>query len=143
MTDASGTPFQVAVDCADPHLLAAFWAAAMDLEVEDHDAGIRALLDQGVADPAEVAERDGRRVWATAAACRSADGRTRLLFQQVPEPKAGKNRVHLDLIVGADRRDAEVARLVALGATWLWDGQQGPHRWATLADPEGNEFCVG
>lgn len=33
--------------------------------------------------------------------------------------------------------------LIALGATRLWDGQQGPHSWVTLADPEGNEFCVG
>jgi hypothetical protein len=32
---------------------------------------------------------------------------------------------------------------VAIGATRLWDGRQGPHRWITLADPEGNEFCVG
>ena len=53
-----------------------------------------------------------------------------------------KNRVHLDLHVGEDRREAEVERLTGLGASRLWDGQQGPHRWVTMADPEGNEFCV-
>lgn len=39
-----------------------------------------------------------------------------------------------------DGRAAEVARLIALGATRLWDGRQGPHEWVTLADPEGNEL---
>ena len=41
-----------------------------------------------------------------------------------------------------DDRDAVIARCLELGATRLWDGQQGPHTWVTLADPEGNEFCV-
>jgi hypothetical protein len=53
-----------------------------------------------------------------------------------------KNRVHLDVRVGAERREAEVARLVDLGATELWRGAQGPFEWVTLADPEGNEFCL-
>jgi hypothetical protein len=135
--------YQIAVDCHDPHALARFWAAAMDLEVEDHDAQIRELIAAGHATEDDTIEVDGRRAWATAAACRSTDRRTRLLFQVVPEPKTTKNRVHLDLHVGADARDAEVARLLELGASYLWDGEQGPHRWVTLADPEGNEFCVG
>ena len=49
----------------------------------------------------------------------------------------------LDLQVGDERRDAEVERLTGLDASRLCDGQQGPHRWLTMADPEGNEFCVG
>jgi hypothetical protein len=59
-----------------------------------------------------------------------------MFFQLVPEPKAVKNRVHLDLAC-ADP-DAEAARLVALGASVVarYDG------WITLVDPEGNEFCV-
>ena len=65
-----------------------------------------------------------------------------MLFQTVPEPKTVKNRLHLDVRVGAGRREAEVARLLALGATELWRGSQGPFEWVTLADPEGNEFCV-
>lgn len=65
-----------------------------------------------------------------------------MVFQKVPEPKQAKNRWHLDLHLGEERRDAEVERLVGLGATRLWDGQQGLHTWVTMADPEGNEFCV-
>ncbi|MDP2292518.1 MAG: VOC family protein, partial [Actinomycetota bacterium] len=58
----------------------------------------------------------------------------------VPEPKTVKNRVHLDLHF--DERDEVVARAIASGATKLWDGQLGPQTWVTLADPEGNEFCI-
>jgi hypothetical protein len=140
--DGMPPSYQIAIDCQDPHALARFWAAAMDLEVEDHDAQIGELIAAGYATEEDTVELDGRRAWATAAACRSADRRTRLLFQSVPEPKTTKNRVHLDLHVGADARDAAVERLLELGATQLWEGQQGPHRWVTLADPEGNEFCV-
>ncbi len=64
----------------------------------------------------------------------------RLFFQRVPETKRVKNRVHLDL--RCDNLEAEVERLVALGARVL-DRQprQPPDRgWVTLADPEGNEF---
>jgi hypothetical protein len=134
--------FQIAIDCHDPHQLVRFWAAAMDLEIEDHQAQIQELLAAGFATPDDTVEVDGKLAWSTAAACRSEDRRTRLLFQTVPEPKTTKNRVHLDLHVGAERRDAEVERLLSLGASRLWEGRQGPHTWVTLADPEGNEFCV-
>jgi predicted enzyme related to lactoylglutathione lyase len=50
--------------------------------------------------------------------------------------------VHLDVRIGADDVDAVVAALVARGATKLHTGHQGPHTWVTVADPEGNEFCV-
>ena len=62
-----------------------------------------------------------------------------LLFALVPEPKTVKDRLHLDL--RPDDRDAEVERLVALGATRA-DIGQGEQSWVVLADPEGNEFCV-
>ena len=62
-----------------------------------------------------------------------------LLFALVPEPKSGKNRLHLDF--RPDDRDAEVDRLIALGATRT-DVGQGQQSWVVLADPEGNEFCV-
>jgi hypothetical protein len=62
-----------------------------------------------------------------------------LLFVPVPEAKTSKNRLHLDL--RPDDRDAEVARLVGLGATPA-DVGQGDESWVVLADPEGNEFCV-
>jgi hypothetical protein len=53
-----------------------------------------------------------------------------------------KNRIHLDLHVGPEARAAKVDRLKQLGATVLWEGQQGPSSWITMADPEGNEFCI-
>ena len=59
-----------------------------------------------------------------------------------PDGKVVKNRVHLDLTAGADERDAEIDRLVALGASRVDIGQTGNESWTVLADPEGNEFCV-
>ena len=137
------TTVQIAIDCADPHRMAKFWAAALGCTVVQNDADIRALVDAGVATDADVMELDGVLVWREAAACEDATGRLpRLYFQLVPEPKTVKNRVHLDLHVGADGRDGEVDRLLALGATRLYEGHQGPHSWITMSDPEGNEFCV-
>jgi catechol 2,3-dioxygenase-like lactoylglutathione lyase family enzyme len=65
-----------------------------------------------------------------------------LLLQQVPEPKAGKNRMHLDLRV--PDLDAEVARLLALGArhTTGTPVEEDGWTWYVLADPDGNELCV-
>ena len=62
-----------------------------------------------------------------------------LLFVPVPEPKTIKNRLHLDF--RPDDLDAEVERLLALGATRA-DVGHGDQPWVVLADPEGNEFCV-
>ena len=136
---------QVAIDCADPHMLAAFYAAAFGYEVERHETMIRSLLEQGLITDDDVIEVDGGLAFSTAAGCSHPDGTLpRLLFQQVPEGKAAKNRVHLDFQMGGDAaRDEAVDRLLGLGATRLWDGQQGPaHKWVTMGDPEGNEFCV-
>ena len=67
-------------------------------------------------------------------------GQPGMLFQKVPEPKVGKNRVHVDL--RADDMAAEVHRLTGLGATVLAERSMGDFRWTVLADPAGNEFCV-
>jgi predicted enzyme related to lactoylglutathione lyase len=56
--------------------------------------------------------------------------------------KSVKNRVHLDLTTTADDRDAEIERLLGLGARRVDIGQTGEESWDVLADPEGNEFCV-
>lgn len=67
----------------------------------------------------------------------------RLLFLEVPEPKAVKNRLHLDLAPTSGSRDEEVARLLALGARQLADRRRPDGTgWVVLADPEGNELCV-
>jgi hypothetical protein len=133
---------QVVFDCHDPHALNRFWAELMQYEIEDHHDLIEQLLQARQLSEDETILIDGRRAFATAAACRDGQGTgARLLFQQVPEGKQAKNRVHLDVHAGADR-DAVVERCIELGATKLWDGQQGPNTWVTLADIEGNEFCV-
>jgi hypothetical protein len=110
----------VTADCADPKALSAFWAAALQTSVVFEVEGFVML-----APPAE--------------------GGPALGFQLVPEERAGKNRLHLDLGTPAGGRADEVARLVGLGATEL--GQRGGDEyglvWTTLTDPEGNEFCVG
>ena len=137
--------FQICIDADDPPLLNRFWAAAVGYVAEDHHDQVTELLAAGHLPAEEAIEIDGRMAFATAAASRDPGGvGPRLLFQHVPEPKTVMDRIHVDLPRGldADGRGIEVERLVALGATKLWDGQQGPSTWVTLADPEGNEFCI-
>jgi hypothetical protein len=137
--------FQVALDCTDPHVLAAWWARALGWQVEEQDeAFIRSMVEQGHATEADTRQFEGRLVWREGAAVTPPQGsplRTRLYFQAVPEPKAVKNRMHLDLR-SDDDADRVRERFLDLGATKLSDGRQGPHTWWTMADPEGNEFCV-
>ncbi len=143
MKENSAPAVQVVIDAADPHALAEFWAAALGYGVEDVEAFSRQMLDAGHASDGDVTTHRGRLVWRDAAAASDPDGRRpRLLLQRVPEQKSVKNRVHLDLVVGPERRDAEVERIVGLGAVRLYDGRLGPQTWVTLADPEGNELCV-
>jgi hypothetical protein len=142
---------QVVFDATDPHVLAAFWAEALHYEHEEIGAFVSGLVDAGHVPADLTVEIDGKRRWRTLASLRHPDdpvdergagtGR-RILFQEVPEAKTVKNRLHLDLLVGPESLDGEVERLVALGATVVsvYDGPDG--RWTLLADPEGNEFDV-
>ena len=146
--------FQVVVDSADPHTLADWWAELLGWEVEPSDeAFIRKMIAEGYATEADTTTHRGVLVWATGAAIRppevadapsgsqAAAGR-RILFQAVPEAKTVKNRVHLDIRVGAENHEALLAELTARGATFLHRGTQGPHSWITIQDPEGNELCL-
>jgi hypothetical protein len=149
MSGAAKAPItvQVVVDCSDPHALVRFWGGAFGYEIEDHHDLVVSMLEQGIAEPSDTVEIDGRKAWATAAACRYPDGSLpRLLFQTVPEAKANgarvKNSWHLDFKVGEDRLEAERDRLIAAGATFHHEGHQGPSHWFTLTDPEGNFFCI-
>jgi predicted enzyme related to lactoylglutathione lyase len=72
--------------------------------------------------------------------CKTAD--IGICFMPAAEAKWTKNRVHLDLTTVAEDREAEIARLVALGARHVEIGQTGDESWLVFADPEGNEFCV-
>lgn len=138
--------FQVTVDCADPHALADWWAETLDWQVEPSDeAFIRKMLAAGHAAESDTTVHNGVLVWREGQAIRHPDGlerAPRLLFMLVPEPKTAKNRTHLDVRIGTDDVPATVARLAERGAKFLHEGRQGPHTWVTLADPEGNEFCV-
>lgn len=73
----------------------------------------------------------------------SEDGRTRVLFIEVPDKKQVKNRVHFDLVPAEGTRDEEAARLVSIGAMVVNDLRRPDGSgWVVLADPEGNEFCI-
>lgn len=115
----------IVIDCRHPAALARFWADALGTyEVRPYDdAEIARLAALGLSpetDPTVAVDGDG----------------PTLFLQQVPEPKRGKNRLHLDLSC-ADRA-GETDRLVSLGASVV-DAFEGH---TVLVDPEGNEFCV-
>ncbi|ARF63621.1 hypothetical protein B1H20_21245 [Streptomyces violaceoruber] len=144
--------WKLVIDSADPHAQAGFWAEALGYVVEDNSPLIERLLSAGAVPEAATTHAHGRRAWRDLAAARHPDdpydevsgtghGR-RLLFQRVPEPKTGKNRLHIDVHSAPGRRDAEAERLVALGARGgrTFDEQGGS--WVVMTDPEGNEFCL-
>ena len=138
--------FQVTVDCGDPHAMADWWAETLGWRVEPQDeAFIRRMISEGHAADSDALLHNGALVWKLGAAILHPDGTQRaprVLFQLVPEAKAVKNRLHLDVRVGADDVEQAVTGLTARGARVLHRGQHGPFTWVTLADPEGNEFCV-
>jgi hypothetical protein len=144
--------WKLVFDAADPHRQAVFWAEALAYQIEDHSALIERLLSAGAIEKDLCVEFQGRLSWQDAAAVRHPEdpfdplsgtglGR-RLLFNRVPEPKSGKNRLHLDVHAGPAQREATVTRLRAHGATLIRHVQEPGGEWTVLTDPEGNEFCV-
>ncbi|WP_125099866.1 VOC family protein [Leucobacter chromiireducens] len=145
--------WKIVIDCADPHALADFWAAALDYTVEDPGALVTELRESGRIPASEVTTHLGSERFARFAAIRHPDdpfteftgigaGR-RILFQQVPEPKQVKNRLHLDLHDDGGDVEALVTRLEAFGARRIEFVDEGPAgSWWVMADPEGNEFCA-
>jgi hypothetical protein len=108
---------ELVLDCAHPKRLATFWREALDYRDYYTDADLVVLVPrEGIASP--------------------------LLLQGVPEPKDGKNRMHLDIVV--DDLEVEVHRLQELGAHRIDEDVQnfGGTRWVRMSDPEQNEFCV-
>jgi hypothetical protein len=139
------TAFQVVVDARDPHAQARFWAQALGYDIEDTTALISGLRDAGVVtEGTDFFEANGELWWSDLVGIRDPDGRQpRLLFQRADTPKPStRNRLHLDLNVGPDRRADEVVRLEHLGATVLYEIDEPGGRHTTMADPEGNELCV-
>lgn len=142
---------QFTIDSADPHAQARWWASTLDWQVEpSNEDFIRSMIEQGFAQEQDTRTFEGVLVWKEGAAITpgsapSPPGTPRILFQLVPEPKTVKNRAHLDVRLGTDGRDKDSVRaaLEARGAMFLHEASQGPHSWYTMADPEGNEFCIG
>lgn len=121
---------ELGIDCADPYGLARFWCSVLEYEVQDEDGETVSIgppsAPEGKGQPGPVPPI--------------------LTFARVPEGKAAKNRLHLD-VNPTDREQAEeVRRLLDLGARRADVGQgeeeQETVSWIVLADPEGNEFCV-
>ena len=106
----------ITIDCDDVVRVAGFWSAALDRPIDEGASGFFASI--GMNDP----------------------NPPRWLFIKVPEEKTAKNRMHVDMIT--DDRPAEIARLVALGATHVDDREEWGHSWSVMTDVEGNEFCV-
>jgi hypothetical protein len=100
-------------DCANALVLARFWAAALGSDVDEDSTQAKAYV-----------EATG---W----------GAPNMWFNQVPEPKTAKNRLHFDLRAPADMA-GEVTRLESLGATAVRRGEA----ITMMRDPEGNEFCI-
>jgi hypothetical protein len=105
----------VTFDCDNPQRVSEFWAKALDRTVDEGASEFFISLSAGPKDP-------------------------KMFFIKVPEGKAVKNRVHVDL--HADDRAVEVERLLGLGATKVGDYDEYGATWTTLRDVEGNEFCV-
>jgi catechol 2,3-dioxygenase-like lactoylglutathione lyase family enzyme len=120
---------EIVVDCQDPVAQAAFWAAVLGYHVVRSAHG-QVEIAAWPQEPADLPEQ-----------VRQAPVVPALVFVTVPEGKTVKNRLHLDVRPADGSIEAEVARLVALGARRA-DVGQGSQPWAVLADPEGNEFCV-
>jgi hypothetical protein len=134
---------QIAFDCWNVHVLAVWWAERLGYEIEDAHEAVQGLLDSGVITPDDITMVNGRLAFAAAAAAHDPAGAgPRLYFQAVSETKSAKNRVHLDIGRGDRELDAIVADYVDAGATFTRYGEHPGHRWAVMADPEGNEFCI-
>lgn len=112
---SSHAEIQINIDCADPDALSAFYCEALGYEPHGGAGQYRSIT--------------------------ASDGRPKIVFQQVPESKAAKNRVHLDVIVGPDI-ELVAEQLTALGATRVERRGEFGLNWIVMHDPEGNELCI-
>jgi hypothetical protein len=115
----------VTVDCEDALTVGRFWSAALGRPLDPNPSSDFAAI--GMTEHRDV------RGWRLG-------GDPTWLFAKVPERKTAKNRMHVDL--AAADREAEVARLIELGAKRVTDMDEWGYQWTVMQDPEGNEFCV-
>jgi hypothetical protein len=120
---------EIVLDCRDPVAQASFWSAVLGYHVVRSEEG-QVEIAAWSHDPPDLARQIAL-----------SPGVPTLVFVTVPEGKVVKNRLHLDLRPTEHLLDAEVERLIQLGARPANVGQ-GSVPWVVLADPEGNEFCV-
>jgi hypothetical protein len=112
------------VDCRNAYELSEWWKRVLGYVDVDGDPNLPGHEECMILDP---------------------ETRHHVLFIEVPDTKAGKNRLHFDLRPRSASRDEELEWLISLGATVVGDhrGHYGPGTgWVILADPEGNEFCI-
>lgn len=138
---------QVTFDCADPAALSGFWAEVMGYRLDPPPPGFDSWIDALTAWGVPESEHNSR-----SAVSDPAGVGPRLFFQRVPEGKAAKNRVHLDVRAAPDLQgeermaalEAEADRLVGLGATRVerFEPDQFTAGHIVMQDPEGNEFCL-
>jgi hypothetical protein len=124
-------------------MLSAWWAQRLGYVLEDAHDAVQELLDAAVISADDIITVNGRLAFATAAAAHDPAGAgPRLYFQAVEETKSVKNRLHLDIDRGRQDLDAAVADYVDAGAAFTRFGEHPGNKWAVMADPEGNEFCI-
>lgn len=124
--------YTTVVDAHDIAMLGRWWAQTLGWHVVYEDEHEVAIAADPQADEQVVEDLES---WLAQ--------RPALVFVPVPEAKAGKNRLHIDLAPHLTQdREAEIARLLERGATRADVGQRDDVTWTVLADPEGNEFCV-
>ncbi|MFF9899070.1 VOC family protein [Streptomyces longispororuber] len=113
---------ELVIDCADPERLAAFWSEVLGyVEIGREGDGSIEIGPPGAG---------------------SGGPRPTLVLSPSSDPRNGKLRLHIDVNPTDRDQDAELERLLALGARPADVGQTGAESWHTLADPEGNEFCL-
>ncbi|MFD9129192.1 VOC family protein [Kitasatospora sp. NPDC059571] len=113
---------ELVIDAADPELLAGFWSGVLgyvELGREDDGSIEIGPADAGFGGPQPT-----------------------LVISPSSDPRSGKLRLHIDVSATDRDQDAELERLLALGARPADVGQTGQESWHVLADPEGNEFCL-
>ncbi|MFA1537487.1 VOC family protein [Actinomadura monticuli] len=111
---------ELVIDCRDPEVLAGFWCEVLDFVVLDED-------EEGI----EIGPREG-----------FGGLQPTIVLGRSTDAKAGKLPLHFDVNATDRDQDAELERLLALGARHADVGQTGEESWVVLQDPEGNEFCL-
>ena len=128
---------QITVDAADPPALGAFWCEVLGYVDQPPPPGFDTW--EAALDSMGIDRSDPHRAHAIV----DPDGvGPRMFFLRVPEAKAAKNRLHLDIHTEPGQLRTRAAALVALGATSVREFDEPEGHWITLLDPEGNEFCL-